>query len=92
MNETNISERQIISLLSRFLAMTKLDLTGCIGAINDSVIQTIIAKMPKLQVLKFSHGTCTDFALSGTKNGKLVGVSLTQLMGKLNYEKHLTTF
>lgn len=73
-------------LLSRFPAMTKLNLTGCIGAVNDLVVQTIIAKMPKLQVLKFSHGSCTDFALSGIKNGDLVGVSLTQLKGTGNLQ------
>lgn len=78
----NTSKFEIVSTLSLFVAMTHLDLRGCKdGALTNSDLQTIISKLPKLQVLKFSHSSCSDFALTGIENGEVVGVSLTALTG-----------
>lgn len=83
-NDNGIPGLQIIWLLSWFPDMTKLDLTGFTdgtGPVTNLVLQTIIKTMTKLQALKFSHGSCTDFGLSGIENGQVVGVSLTELKG-----------
>lgn len=82
-NESNVSESDMISFLSRFPRMTHLELSRCSEAVSDVVLQTVLKTMSKLQVLKFSHGSCSDFGVTGIQNGELVGVSLTHLKGEI---------
>lgn len=74
----DIAEVEIVALLSRFPGLTHLDLTGCRGAVTDVMVQSIIGQMRKLEMLKLSHGSCTDFAVTGKENG----VSLKELKGR----------
>lgn len=85
----DIPDSQIISVLSRFPLVTHLELSNCYGAVDDLFLQTIITKMPKLQVLNLNTTSyctgygLTDYGLTGIKNGEVVGVSLTALTGRM---------
>lgn len=82
LNEPNISEVAMVSLLSRFPSVTHLDLSGSRdGVITEAGLHTILQHMDKLQVLKFSAETCLDFSPPRTKAELGEYVSVTEVGG-----------
>lgn len=87
LNGPLLSSEQIISILSRFHNMRKLDFTGCkYGAVTDLVIQTIIGNMPILREFKISNADFTNDSIVGYQDGgECSKLSLRNLTGSSRF-------